>query len=55
MNSPSSTFTADRHQREDFPGGPIRIGSDAHKVLFCRTLLDTFNPYRRRDRLAAAR
>jgi hypothetical protein len=24
----------------------IRPGSDAHKVLFCRTLLDTFNPYR---------
>jgi hypothetical protein len=26
--------------------GPIRLGSDAHKTLFCRTLLDTFNPYR---------
>ena len=26
--------------------GPIRIGSDAHKDLFCRTLLDTFNPYK---------
>jgi len=25
---------------------PIRIGSDAHKTLFCRTLLETFNPYR---------
>ena len=25
---------------------PVRPGSDAHKVLFCRTLLDTFNPYR---------
>ena len=25
---------------------PIEIGSEAHKVLFCRTLLDTFNPYR---------
>jgi hypothetical protein len=24
----------------------IRIGSEAHKVLFCRTLLDTFNPYK---------
>lgn len=23
----------------------IRLGSDAHKALFCRTLLDTFNPY----------
>src|SRR5579864_4637961 len=26
--------------------GPIRIGSDAHKVLFCRMLLETFNPYK---------
>src|SRR5215472_2890803 len=25
---------------------PIRPGSDAHKTLFCRTLLDTFNPYK---------
>ena len=27
---------------------PVRIrrGSEAHKSLFCRTLLDTFNPYR---------
>jgi len=24
----------------------VRLGSDAHKVLFCRTLLDTFNPYK---------
>ncbi len=24
---------------------PIRRGSEAHKTLFCRTLLDTFNPY----------
>jgi hypothetical protein len=28
------------------PEGPIRLGSDAHKTLFCRTLLDTFNPYK---------
>jgi hypothetical protein len=26
--------------------GPIRVGSEAHKDLFCRTLLDTFNPYK---------
>jgi hypothetical protein len=26
--------------------GPIRFGSEAHKSLFCRTLLDTFNPYK---------
>ena len=28
------------------PGAPMRIGSEAHKTLFCRTLLDTFNPYK---------
>ena len=28
------------------PQGRIRYGSDAHKRLFCKTLLDTFNPYR---------
>lgn len=46
-------------------GGPIVIGSEAHKEAFCRMLLDTHNPYRpsildwpilepeARDRLAA--
>ena len=28
------------------PGGRLRIGSEAHKRLFCKTLLDTFDPYR---------
>ena len=28
------------------PVAPIRRGSEAHKALFCRTLLDTFNPYK---------
>jgi hypothetical protein len=32
-----------------WPGdGPIRFGSDEHKRLFCKTLLDTHNPYRPR-------
>ena len=31
---------------EAFAEGPIRFGSDAHKTLFCRTLLDTFDPYK---------
>ncbi len=31
---------------EFLPEGPIRVGSDAHKALFCRTLLDTFDPYK---------
>jgi hypothetical protein len=28
------------------PEGAIRLGSEAHKALFCRTLLDTFDPYK---------
>jgi hypothetical protein len=28
------------------PGERVAIGSEAHKVLFSRTLLDTFDPYR---------
>jgi hypothetical protein len=31
---------------ESFPKGPVGLGSDAHKILFCRTLLDTFDPYK---------
>jgi hypothetical protein len=32
-----------------WPGdGPIHIGSDAHKRLFCKTLLDSHDPYRPR-------
>jgi hypothetical protein len=26
--------------------GEVKLGGDAHKRLFCRTLLDTFDPYR---------
>jgi hypothetical protein len=43
MNSPTA-------MTDSGPGsltaGPIRLGSEAHKTLFCRTLLDTFNPYK---------
>ena len=28
------------------PDGPIRIGSEAHKALFSRMLLETFDPYK---------
>ncbi len=28
------------------PNGPIRVGSEAHKKLMCRMLLETFNPYK---------
>jgi hypothetical protein len=30
----------------DVPAGPIRLGSNNHLKLFCKTLLTTFNPYR---------
>jgi hypothetical protein len=32
--------------QQSLPKRPIRLGSDAHKSLFCRTLLDTFDPYK---------
>src|ERR1051326_1095461 len=28
------------------PAGPIKPGTEAHKGLFCRTLLSTFDPYK---------
>ena len=39
---------ADRHARmwRGSESGDIRVGSDAHKHLFCNMLLDTFNPYK---------
>lgn len=36
----------DARPPRDGGDGAIRIGSDAHKELFCRLLLDTFDPYR---------
>ena len=43
MNSLPAT---NESSQSSFAGGPIRIGSEQHKTLFCRTLLDTFNPYK---------
>jgi hypothetical protein len=43
-----ASITADqtsRLWREQEPG-PVRPGSDRHKTMFCRMLLDTFNPYK---------
>ena len=39
---------ADGPERPAIPPypAPIRLGSEAHKALFCTTLLDTFNPYK---------
>ena len=45
MNLPS-TFNPSSSAEAAFAEGPIRLGSDAHKTLFCRTLLDTFDPYK---------
>ncbi|HMH27280.1 MAG TPA: hypothetical protein VK580_01765 [Steroidobacteraceae bacterium] len=42
----SSSPAMNDSSQESFAEGPIRIGSEAHKTLFCRTLLDTFNPYK---------
>jgi hypothetical protein len=36
---------AGRHWRGS-ENGPVRIGSEAHKRLFCRMLLDTHDPYK---------
>jgi hypothetical protein len=45
MSSPS-TLSQTSVTPASLGPGPIRVGSDAHKKLFCRTLLDTFNPYK---------
>ncbi len=47
MSSPA--LTVPDLSTEAWPGPPpgrFRLGSEAHKRLFCRTLLDTFDPYR---------
>ena len=46
MSAPVRVISEFSGARESIPEGPIRIGSEAHKHLFCRTLLDTFNPYK---------
>ncbi|HEY2677412.1 MAG TPA: hypothetical protein VGI65_10625 [Steroidobacteraceae bacterium] len=43
MNQPISMTSGGQ---DSVGEGPIRFGSDEHKALFCRTLLDTFNPYK---------
>ena len=52
MNSPTISPESSRARQslDDAPvrlsSKPIRLGSEEHKILFCRTLLDTFNPYK---------
>jgi hypothetical protein len=44
---PDFHLTAElRTVRAAVPDGPVRVGSGAHKTLFCRMLLSTFNPYK---------
>ncbi|HET7335058.1 MAG TPA: ferritin-like domain-containing protein [Rhizomicrobium sp.] len=47
MNGAALTFPdLSYHAPEVPPEKPIRLGSDEHRILFCRALLDTFDPYR---------
>jgi hypothetical protein len=47
MMNPGATALGDSAGAQGaIPQGPIRRGSDEHKKLFCRTLLDTHDPYR---------
>jgi hypothetical protein len=51
VNSPTINPESSRAQQslDDAsirPGSSIRLGSEEHKILFCRTLLDTFDPYK---------
>jgi hypothetical protein len=47
MNAITEDIRADSEElRAPLPQGPVRPGTNAHRMLFCRTLLDTFNPYK---------
>jgi hypothetical protein len=46
MSVPMARVPDSSSELEAFPQGPVGLGSDAHKILFCRTLLDTFDPYK---------
>jgi hypothetical protein len=46
VSPPMSAASESSDAQGSFAGGPIRLGSEAHKTLFCRTLLDSFNPYK---------
>ncbi len=48
MNAPiaKAAFTAYPPALPDAPAGTVRPGSEAHKVLMCRTMLTTHDPYK---------
>jgi len=41
-----ASFFALEHQPSGTPDAPFKLGDDAHKRLFCETLLKTHDPYR---------
>jgi hypothetical protein len=45
LSSPT-TIPESSGAKQSLPKRRIRLGSDAHKSLFCRTLLDTYDPYK---------
>jgi hypothetical protein len=45
LSSPT-TIPESSGAKQSLPKRPLRLGSDAHKSLFCRTLLDTYDPYK---------
>jgi hypothetical protein len=42
----SSTISESSGTKGSFAEPPMRFGSEAHKILFCNTLLHTFDPYK---------
>jgi hypothetical protein len=44
--SSSSTVSETSGAQGSLAEPPMRLGSDAHKILFCNTLLQTFDPYK---------
>lgn len=46
MNAGFFTFDKAGLPTAPAPNAPTPLGTDAHKALFCRTLLDTHDPYR---------
>jgi len=46
VSVPMAGVPESSRELDAFPKGSVDLGSNAHKILFCRTLLDTFDPYK---------
>jgi hypothetical protein len=46
MSVPMAGVPESSRELKALPQGPVGLGSEAHKILFCRTLLDTYDPYK---------